>query len=216
MVLDKFLQKFVVKEKKFYPLYVKQSETIIEAAKLLIDLSMEIDKDKRISISKKIKEYETQGDKLTSLIFYDLYKTVVTPFDREDVHQLASTLDTMLDFIHDTGKKFAIYQPKGVDNNLVEIARYILEDSLCILNITNNLEKIRDKIDYLDKQCSRMKEIEHVVDDIYEEYMAQIFRDEKDPIELVKKKNIVQALEDTTDHAKDVAETVRTIIVKMS
>jgi len=68
----------------------------------------------------------------------------------------------------------------------------------------------------IDEICDKIKSIEHKVDDLYEDYMAFIFKNETDPIELIKKKNIVQILEDTTDHAKHLSETVRSIIVKMS
>lgn len=216
MSLDKFLQKFVAKEHKFYPLFIKLSDYIVEAAVILHEEVSETDENKRKEFSIKIKEYETAGDKVTATLFDELYKAVITPFDREDVHQFASNLDTFLDFLDDCATKIALYQPKGYDKKLVEISGAILEDARCTAQITANLEKIRDRVERIDSICDRMKEIEHLVDDMYEEYVAHIFKDEKDPIELIKKKNIVQILEDTTDHAKHLSETVRSIIVKMS
>lgn len=216
MKLDAFFQLFVVKEKKFYPLYISQAENIVKAATLLIRLTKEEDTDNRRILAKRIKECETAGDAITNSIFHELLNTFVTPFDREDIHQLASQMDTFLDFLNDSAKKFSIYQPKGVDQKLIDIAEYILKDAECLLEMTKDFENIRKDVVPIGNHCSRMKEIEHIVDDIYEAYMSFIFQEEKDPIELVKKKNIVQALEDTTDHAKDVAETVRGIIFKMS
>lgn len=216
MKLDNFFQLFVVKEKKFYPLYISQAENIVKAATLLIRLTKEEDMDNRKILAKRIKECETAGDVITNNIFQELLNTFVTPFDREDIHQLASKMDTFLDFLHDSSKKFAIYQPKGIDAKLIDIAEYILKDAECLLEITKDFENIRKDVTRIGKHCDRMKEIEHIVDDIYEAYMSSIFQDEKDTVELIKKKNIVQALEDTTDHAKDVAETVRGIIFKMS
>ena len=216
MKLDNFFQLFVVKEKKFYPLYIQQAENIVKAANLLVELTKESDEDNRRITAKRIKECETAGDKITKTIFDELFKSYVTPFDREDIHQLASQMDTFLDFLHDSSRKIAIYQPKGIDEKLIDIAGYILKDAECLLEITKSFETIRKNVYTLGKYCDRMKEIEHIVDDTYEAYMSYIFQNEKDSIELVKKKNIVQALEDTTDQAKDVAETVRGIIVKMS
>lgn len=216
MFLDKFFQLFVAKEKKFFPLYTQQSQIISKAAELLLQLTRESDEAKRNTLAKEIKMLESDGDKVTHTLFDELYTTFVTPFDREDVHQLASQMDSFLDYIDDSAKKFSIYQPIGTDTKLIEIAEYINKDAQCIAETVQNLDKIRNKVDLLDKLCDRMKQIEHIVDDIYEDYMAYIFHNEKDPIELVKKKNIVQCLEDTTDYAKHVSETVRTIIVKMS
>lgn len=216
MFIDKLLQAFVTKETKFFPLFISLSDLICEAAEFLVKETEETDEEKRNEMSKRIKEHETSGDKITATLFDELYKAFVTPFDREDVHQFGSNLDTFLDLLDDSGKKISMYQPKGCDPQLTEIARYILEDARCTAKITANLEKIRDRVELIDGICDDMKAIEHKVDDLYEDYMAYIFKNEKDPIELIKKKNIVQVLEDTTDHAKHLSETVRSIIVKMS
>ena len=74
---------------------------------------------------------------------------------------------------------------------------------------------MRDKAKELDRLCDIIKENEHIVDDIYESYMSNLFEFEKDPIELVKKKNIIQAIEDTSDVGKVLASTVRSIVVKL-
>lgn len=216
MFLDKILQVFVTKENKFFPLFISLSDLICEAAQFLVEETEETDEGKRKEMAGKIKKHETAGDKITATLFDELYKAFVTPFDREDVHQFASNLDTFLDLLDDSGKKISMYQPKGCDHQLTEIAKYILEDARYTAQITANLEKIRDRVDLIDGICDEMKVIEHKVDDLYEDYMAYIFKNETDPIELIKKKNIVQILEDTTDHAKHLSETVRSIIVKMS
>lgn len=216
MKLDKFLQVFVTKENKFYPLFISLSDLICRSAELLVQQTREQDEKERVRLAKQIKAFESEGDKITACLFDTLYKAFVTPFDREDVHQFASNLDTFLDFLDDSAKKFAIYQPKECDEHLIRIAEAILEDARYTAQITANIEKIRDRVELLDSICDSMKAIEHQVDDLYEEYMAYIFKNEKDSIELIKKKNIVQVLEDTTDHAKHLSETVRSIIVKMS
>ncbi len=216
MFLDKILQVFVTKENKFFPLFISLSDRICEAAELLVEETEETDEEKRKELSRKIKAHETEGDKITARLFDELYKAFVTPFDREDVHQFGSNLDTFLDLLDDSAKKISMYQPKGCDAQLTEIAKCILEDARYTAEITANIEKIRDRVEMIDGICDEIKSIEHRVDDLYEDYMAFIFKNETDPIELIKKKNIVQILEDTTDHAKHLSETVRSIIVKMS
>jgi len=216
MSLDKFLQKFVAKDNRFYPLFISLSDHIVEAATILCQEVSETDEARRIELSKKVKEHETAGDKITARLVDELYKAVITPFDREDVHQFGSNLDTFLDLLDDSAKKIAMYQPEGFDEKLVRISEAILQDARHTSEITANLPKLRDRVEVLNKLCNKIKEIEHHVDDLYEEYMAHIFKNEKNPIELIKKKNIVQILEDTTDHAKHLSDTVRSIIVKMS
>lgn len=104
MKIDRFLQFFVVKEKKFYPLYIEQAVNIEAAAKLLVELLQEQDPDKQKMLYKDIKEYEHSGDKITVQLYEELNKTFVTPFDREDINLLGGRMDTFLDFIHDAGK----------------------------------------------------------------------------------------------------------------
>lgn len=216
MSLDKFLQKFVAKDNRFYPLFISLSDHIVAAATILHEEVAETDEEKRVSLAKLVKEHETSGDKITARLVNELYNAVITPFDREDVHLFGSNLDTFLDLLDDSAKKIAMYQPQGCDEKLVQISQAILEDAKYTAEITANLPKLRDRVELINNLCNQIKTTEHRVDDMYEEYMADIFRNEKNPIELIKKKNIVQILEDTTDHAKHISDTVRSIIVKNS
>lgn len=206
---------FVVKEKRFFPLFIDSAENIRKAATLLVKQAQTDDHDERRMLAHRIKECETLGDSITDKIISELLDAFVTPFDRDDIHALAESMDTFLDNMRDSSKKIAIYQPKAAGRKLIEISEYILKDAELLCEITGKFESMRDNLKELDHLCGQMKEIEHTVDDIYESYMSNLFEMEQDAVELVKKKNIVQALEDTSDVAKGVASTVRSIVVKM-
>lgn len=216
MKIDRFLQIFVVKEKKFYPMYKEQASVIEQAASLLLELLQEQDPEKQKVLYKDIKTFENQGDSITAKIYEELNKTFVTPFDREDVNSLGSRMDTFLDFIHDSAKRILMYRPKSVNKTLVEIGRHIAEDAVILKSIMENLEYIQKKPQMISEKCYQIKVIEHEVDDLYEQFMSDVFANEKDAIELVKLKNIGQALEDATDRAKDIGDTVRGIIIKFA
>ena len=216
MKIDKLLQIFVVKEKRFFPLFVASAENILKAAELLVVQTKEENADERRMLPHRIKECETEGDNITHRIVAELMDAYVTPFDRDDIHQLAEDMDTFLDSIRDASKKIAIYQPKASSHKLIEISEYILKDAEIILEITRHFENMRDDIRQVDYLCNRLKENEHICDDVYESYMSNLFEMERDAVELVKKKNIAQALEDTSDIAKIVSNTVRSVAVKMS
>ena len=96
MKIDRFLQLFVVKEKKFYPLYIEQAANIEMAAKLLVELLQEQSHDRQKALYKDVKEYEHRGDMITAKLYEELNKTFVTPFDREDINRLGSSMDTLL------------------------------------------------------------------------------------------------------------------------
>ena len=215
MKIDNFLQFFVVKEKRFFPLYIQSAENIVKAANLLVDIAKEEDPDERIVLAHRIKECEIAGDHITDTIVDELMNAFVTPFDRDDIHQLAEDMDTFLDNIRDASKKISIYQPKKPSHKLQEISRYILRDAEILLEMTQNFENMRKDIKKIDSLCDQMKEIEHIVDDIFESYMSTLFAKEPDAIELVKKKNVAQALEDTSDFAKSLSNTIRSIAVKL-
>lgn len=215
MKLDNILQVFVVKEKKFFPLFSESARNILKAADLLLEQAKEEDHDKRIVYSHRIKECETAGDSITDKIIDELLDSYVTPFDRDDIHELAEAMDTFLDCIRDSSKKISIYQPKAASHKLIEIAEYIRKDAGLLVEITDRFDNARKLVKELDALCDEIKETEHTVDDIYESYMSNLFSQEKDAIELVKKKNIAQALEDTSDVAKSLSNTIRSIVVKL-
>lgn len=215
MKLDKFLQLFVVKEKTFFPLFIQTTENIVKAAHLLVDLTREADPVNRQMLANRIKECETTGDTFTDHIIEKLIDAYNTPFDREDIHQLAQDLDTFLDGIRDAAKKFAIYQPVGNDEKLTEMALMILRDAELMDEITKKFENMRKDIDVIGRLCDAIQETEHSADDIFTAYMSDLFKGNVDFIELVKKKNIIQTLEETCDDGKDVSETIRTILVKL-
>ena len=216
MKLDNILQLFVVKEKRFFPLYIESAQNILKAAKMLVEITKKEDHDERTILSKRIKECETEGDRITNKIIDELLDAFVTPFDRDDIHALAESMDTLLDNIRDASKKIAIYQPKTNSPKLTEIAEYIEKDAEILLNMTQRFDKMRDEVKEFDNLCDEIKENEHICDDIYEIYMRSLFETETDAIELVRKKNILQALEDTSDVAKSLASTIRSIVVKLS
>lgn len=214
MKLDRFFQLFVVKEKKFYPLFIDQMENICNAADILVTQFKDTNEENQNEYYKTIKMLETKGDHITAKIYDELSRTFVTPFDRDDIHILASRIDTFLDFIHDCSRKNVMYHPKSTYEEDHTIVDLIKEDAMVLSDVVKKLENLNKNSAYILKQCARIKEIEHKVDDLYESFISNLFHNEKDAIELIKHKNIVQALEDTTDRAKDISDTVRSLIVK--
>lgn len=215
MLIDRILQIFVTKELKFFPLYLQSAENIQRAANFLVEMTKTEDQEERRILSRRIKECEVTGDTITDKIIDELLDAFVTPFDRDDVHLLAEEMDNVMDMIRDTAKKFSIYQPKTTSSNLTLIAQYIAADAGILVEISKNLDKMREKPKWFDDKCDEIKENEHICDDIYERYMSTLFESETDPIELVRKKNILQALEDTSDAAKHLSGSIRSIVVKM-
>ncbi|MBR5856361.1 MAG: DUF47 family protein [Bacteroidales bacterium] len=203
------------KDNIFYPLYVRQATIVESAAKLLAELLKADTIERRNELCREIKSFETEGDTIANDIFEALYKAKRTPFDRVDMQQLASHVESFLDYIHDSAKKLVIYHPNAIDLQWVEIGEAILEDAKILRGIVEEMPCIEEKAAFLMQKCIRIKEVESEVDDLYESYMSTLFEVEKDAIAITKNKNIVQSLEDTTDKAKVVADCIKTMIVKL-
>lgn len=197
-----------------FALYTQQTQIVESAAELLDKLAKAETFEARNNLCKEIKKCESKGDQTADEIFDALYEAKHTEYNRVDLHLLVSKIETFLDFIHDSAKKLVIYHPYSIDSLWIEIIEAIVEDAKIISGIVPELPSLGDKAGTLLPKCLRIKEIEHEVDDLYECYMSNLFQVEKDAIELTKNKNIIQSLEDTTDKAKEIAECIKTMIIK--
>lgn len=202
------------RENRLLKLYKEQAETVEYAAALLDRFVKAESVQERDELCREIKKSESKGDWIADEIFESLYKAKRTFINREYLQILASYIESFLDCIHNCAKKMLIYHPVAIDKVWVEIAESILEDARIISGLVNEFSSISSKAKFLIQKCLRIKEIEHEVDDIYECYMSNLFQIEKNAIELIKNKNIIQQLEDTTDRAKDISDCFKTIIVK--
>ena len=204
------------REKHFFPTYIKQAETALIAAKYLMELVKSEDPEERKLLTRMIKKQESTGDELLREFYFELNGAFVTPFDREDMNALAMGLDKYLDFINHSAKTILMYNPKKIDKQIKEIIENIHEDASIIIEIFNLLDDLGKNHQQIGDLCQKVTLIEHAVDDIYGDYISFLFANEKDEIELLKYKEIAQVIEDTTDRAKDVTTTVKSLIIKES
>ena len=211
---NSFFSRFTPKEPKFYPLFIEISSILITASDLLIECVKAKGHEQQAELYKKIKDQERLGDKLSHKIFDELNSTFITPFDREDVHDLAMHLDDVLDGINSSAKRIALYSPKNIPNNAVELAALIKEGAIFISKITDKLDSLKSETTNLKSYCKELHDIENKADDVYENFVLKLFEEEKDSIELFKLKEILYEMEKTTDMAEYVGKIVRTIIIK--
>jgi predicted phosphate transport protein (TIGR00153 family) len=204
------------REKHFFPTYSKQAETAQIAAKYLMELVKSDDPEERKLLTRMIKKQETTGDELLREFYFELNEAFITPFDREDMNALAMDLDKFLDFINHSAKTILMYNPKKIDKQIKEIIDNIHEDATIMIEIFGMLDDIGKNHQAINDLCQKVTLIEHAVDDIYGDYISYLFSNEKDEIELLKSKEIAQVVEDTTDRAKDVTTTVKSLIIKES
>jgi len=204
------------REKHFFPTYLQQAETAQVAAKYLKELVKSEDPEERRLLSRMIKKQESTGDELLREFYFELNEAFVTPFDREDMNALAMDMDKFLDFINHSAKTILMYNPKRIDKQIKEIIDNIHEDASTMIEIFSLLDDLGKNHQQISDLCQKVTLIEHAVDDIYGDYISYLFANEKDEIELLKYKEIAQVIEDTTDRAKEVTSTVKSLIIKES
>ena len=211
---NSFFSRFTPKEPKFFPLLKQLSEILLSSSALLIEILGHDSPEKRAEDYKRIKDLEREGDKLTNLILDELGTTFITPFDREDIHDLASGMDDVIDGINSCAKRITIYNPHPISDKGKELGHMVQQEAALIGQAMDELEAFRKSPDKLRAYCNQLHDIENRADDIYEFFITRLFEEEKDCIELIKIKEIMYELEKTTDAAEHVGKILRSLIVK--
>jgi uncharacterized protein len=215
MNLDKVFGFLVPKDRKFFPLFIEAADNLVVASDLLIKLMGENDLVEREVFIKLIKEAEHKGDAITHQLLVQLNGTFITPFDREDIHQLISTIDDVVDYIHTAAIRTHFYKLPTFPEEFVKIANYIHSANLEIQLV---LRSVRNASDFLKfaESCATISTYESEVDYLYQEYLSNLFELETNAINLIKKRDILASLEKAIDKCDDVANVFSSIIVKIS
>ena len=215
MSLNSFFQFFVPKEKKFYPLYQKQAAYIDKAATLLRQMLLETNLEQLEVLRKDIKDCETKGDDVLREFYSQLFNTVLTPFDRDDVHELAEMMDTFLDRIDDSANIILTRRFLAVDEDLTTMADNIMFAAQNLSNIIVDMPQMLDKRKEINRLCQEIKTLENESDVLYGSYISKLFQQNYSLTEIIKRKDLVQVLENTTNSVKYISDKIRSIISKL-
>jgi len=207
-----FLQFLLPKDRKFFPLFEQATSNLVKASKVLVEL-VNTTPDKRKELIREIEHLEHQGDNITHMIFNELSRNFITPFDREDIHALASAIDDVLDFIHGSAKRIDLYKVTELSETITLLADCILKGAIELNVAVKNLENMKN-IMIIKESCVKINSLENHADDVFNTGIARLFEEEKDPINIIKIKEILSALETATDKCEDAANTIQTILVK--
>ncbi len=208
-----FLQFLLPKDKKFFPLFAQATENLVKGSKVLVELVNTSSAEKRKELVKEIEHIEHSGDNITHMIFNELSRNFITPFDREDMHALASDIDDVLDFIHGSAKRIDLYKITEFSDSIVMLADCILKGSIELNVAVKNLQNLKNE-NIIKEACVKINSLENHADDVFNMGIARLFDEEKDPIQIIKVKEILSALETATDKCEDAANTVQTILIK--
>ncbi|MGJ1415097.1 DUF47 domain-containing protein [Sphingobacterium multivorum] len=213
MSLNSIFQYFVPKDKKFFPLFEQAGNNLIEMSKLLKDIVNSSNPEKKKELTRKVEDLEHRGDNITHQIHLELGKNFITPFDREDIHSLASSLDDVADFIHGAANRMDLYKVEKATEPMIEIADLLVEATEHVSKAIHELRDLKN-IRNITDSCVRINSVENKADYIFDKAVADLFEFEKDAVSLIKHKEVLSAMEDATDKCEDVANVLESILVK--
>ena len=202
------------RETKFYDFLNQQAEILADAAvtfkKLVTGLSS-LSEDEIKKHLAEIKNCEQKGDKVERQIIEELHKTFITPFDREDIHHLAQNMDKSMDTLNSISHKIDIYNLRKTNSNLNQFAEIIVDIAAELKVLIANLKTKKE----LDSTIKKIHKLENNSDYLFQTCVAELFKDGKDPIEVLKLKEFYEHLEGLVDSIDFVGKIVRRIMIKM-
>jgi predicted phosphate transport protein (TIGR00153 family) len=208
------LKFFLPKDKVFYTLFENASANLETLSKKLVILVNEADYNKRAALIKEMEDLEHQNDMLTHNIFLELGRNFITPFDREDIHSLATALDDIADYIYAAGKKINFYKidpttDSGIQKSADAIELAVLAVNQAVVELRNlkNTQKIVECI-------IKINSAENNADDLFDLSIEKLFDSNVDAKELIKKRELYQILETVTDKCEDAGNVIESIVVK--
>jgi predicted phosphate transport protein (TIGR00153 family) len=202
------LKKFLPKDKIFFKLTSELSERILVGAKLLHEMFIKFDNFEYYS--QKINQIEHECDVIVHKIVSELNETFVTPIDREDIYELTDNLDNIIDSICSIASRIHLYKVRNPVEFGPKLSAIILQQTEILKDIVPNITVSKESLE----KIATIKEQETDGDVIFREALGNLFETEKDAIELVKKKEILEILEKAVDRCNKASVTIEAIVIK--
>ena len=213
MALNSFLKIFMPKNKVFYDLFEKIAENAGKMGTLLRDIVAEPDFDKRSSLIAQVEDLEHANDELTHSVFTELGRNFITPFDREDIHYLASSLDDIADYIYAAAKKINFYRVNPNDMGMQKLSELIEQSAQQVRVAVTQLRDMKN-MRSITEALVKINSIENQADDVFDMSIERLFATEEDAKEVIKKREIYQVMEIVTDKCEDASNVIESIIIK--
>jgi predicted phosphate transport protein (TIGR00153 family) len=211
--VDALIRWLMPKEERFHELFDRDTANLVRSAHLFLELAQADLPTRRLRMA-EMRELEHEGDTITRQVFDALNSSFITPFDREDIRSLATDLDDILDYIEGVAQQLVNFELAESPEELRELAEILVEMAAEIERITEciwNLARQRE----IQQAIVRISDLENRADVLYNKVIADLFRPNgRDPLQIMKWKEIYEGLENACDQCKDYTHVVGNIIVK--
>ncbi len=213
MGIGSLVKIFMPKDKVFYNLFEEVVNNLKEMSSLFHKAVNEESINKRQEILKSLEDWEHKNDVVTHKIFVELGRNFITPFDREDIHYLATALDDIADYMWGSSKRMINYNMEHVDDITKDFADIIHNAVSTLSTGVYELRNMRD-LRAVTEVCVTINSLENEGDDLLDSGMMTLFGSNMDAVEIIKKKDLYQMLELVTDKCEDAANVIESIIIK--
>jgi len=204
------IKKFFPKETDFFGMFEQAAQNLNKGAALLVEMMENFsDADAK---AKQIYDAEQEGDMLTHEVMRRLNKTFLTPVDREDIHALASRMDDVIDLIWAAVDRAILFKITSSTPEAIELSKNLLSTTEIITKAITTLKG--KKYSYVQEYCIEINRLENRADRIFRAALAKLFDEIKDPILVIKWKEVYEHLEDAFDKCEDVANILEGIVLK--
>ncbi|KAF2519198.1 DUF47 domain-containing protein [Flavobacterium salilacus subsp. salilacus] len=214
MSINNIFQFLVPKDKKFFPLFEQATQNLVLLAEKMHE-AVNTPKEEREVFLMEIERLENVIEGITHQTNLELSRNFITPFDREDIHSLISSIDNVADYLYGAANRMRLYQVENISKSIRKMTEINLEACQLIQVAVADLKDMKNLKGIADI-CKRIYKLESKSDNVFDKAVADIFENETDAINIIKYKEVLAALETATDKCKSVANVLEAITVKHS
>ncbi|MFC3559748.1 DUF47 domain-containing protein [Pedobacter jamesrossensis] len=211
--MNQIFSLFIPKDKTFQPLFEEGALNLFKISEALVHFIRSKDELERSRLSKEIKALELVGDKATDKIYDELNKSFIVPFDKQDVHSLATKIDDIADDILAITLNMELYHLNVSNDAMLKLAEIVAKMCSELAVAIKEIKHFKNKQLIIDI-CQNVGQLESKADRLYEQSISLLFENESDAISLIRKSEILSLLEKTTDKCDDLANIIETIFLK--
>jgi predicted phosphate transport protein (TIGR00153 family) len=201
------------REQSFFDDFEEQGRRTAEGCRAFVALAEDL--GRAVARAKDIKALEEQCDAITHRVVAKLHKVFITPIDRNDIYRLITKMDDIMDYVEAASERLALYEIRTTTKELGDLARCLLTACERVVEAVSGLRDLKNPQVILEK-CVEINRLENEADALLRGTLAKLFREEKDPVAIIKWKEIYELLETATDRCEDVANIIEGVVLENS
>ena len=197
----------------FFAHFENQGKKTVEGCRAFLEMVEQADNLE--SRAERVKQIEHECDEITHAVVEALHKTFITPIDRNDIYTLITKMDDIMDFVEAAADRLALYDIPTMTKEVGDLARCLVQSAEHVLGAVSSIRDL-GKPNGILQHCIEINRLENVADGLLRSALARLFREEKDPIAVIKWKEIYETLESATDRCEDVANIIEGVVLENS